>query len=179
METQMKKTISLLLLLLFLTSCSNNLPTIKTIEKPKEIITAKPSPETKKIVVQKPQISESRQVEQGLRKADIMIIFKDSEKVRYKFNENKFYSLNNIDLSNLNSLIKLYPLRLVEPYDSVIGKSEEELETEEKANEKVTGVEYPNAASIYYFSTESINVKDFIDRLRKEAVVLNVNEKDG
>ena len=174
----MKKTTSLLLLF-SVASCSSNLPTNKTIEKPKEIISVKPSPETKKIVVQKPQISESRQVEQGLRKADIMIIFKDSEKVRYKFNENKFYSLKNSNLSNLNSLIKLYPLRLVEPYDSAIGKSEEELEIEEKANEKATGLEYPNAASIYYFSTEEINVKDFIDKLRKESVVLNVNEKDG
>ena len=177
----MKKSISLLLLLC-LTGCNSNItniPTNKIIEKPKDAITSKPIPETKKVVVQKPQISESRQVEQGIRKADIMIIFKDSEKVRYKFNENKFYSLKNTDLSNLNSLIKQYPVRLVEPYDSAIGKSEQELETEEKENEKATGVEYPNAGSIYYFSTEEINIKDFIDKLRKEYIVLNVNEKDG
>ncbi|MFN8576945.1 MAG: hypothetical protein U0354_08805 [Candidatus Sericytochromatia bacterium] len=163
-------------ILISLNSCFNSVQVNKT-DNTKT--TKKENTPTNKNIVLKPQISEQRTVTEGLRKADIMIVFKDNEKIRFNFNENKFYSLKNTDVSKLNSIIKEYKIRMIEPHDTAIGKSEEELETQEKNNEKTTGGEYPNAGSIYYISTEEINVKEFIEKLRKENCVLSINERDG
>ncbi len=60
---------------------------------------------------------------------------------------------------------------------TALGKTEEELEKEEKESEAFFGVDFPNDASIYsLYAGTPINVKEFIEALRLDTSVLSVNE---
>ena len=76
-------------------------------------------------------------------------------------------------------MIKDYTIRAIEPYEGISERTEEDLEKEEKQQEEIKGQDVPNKASIYYLSTENINAKEFIEKLKKEEVILSITENDG
>lgn len=127
-----------------------------------------------------PKFDVARPVYEGIRNAHIALFFKDSFKVRIESIEKKmFKSLINTDVSNVNKLFQEYKVSTIEPHEGALGKTEDELEKEEKASEDLYKSDYPNKASIYYIYAENINVKEFIDKLRQESIVLSANENSG
>ena len=128
----------------------------------------------------KPKFDNAKVVKEGIRDSYIYLIFKDEYKVRIKGLEEKtFKSLISKDLSQINNLLTKYNVKQVEPHNSFFSKSEEELEAEEKAAEKLYGTDYPNKGSIYTLSVENVDVKSFIEELRKNELVLSANENTG
>lgn len=123
--------------------------------------------------------STSSSSNKDLRKAEIIIIFKDVYKIRWYFDKYSFLSLNNADTTSINKLIKDYTIRAIEPYEGISGRTEEDLEKEEKQQEEIKGQDVPNRASIYYLSTENINAKEFIEKLKKEEIILSITENNG
>jgi hypothetical protein len=127
-----------------------------------------------------PKFDVARPVYEGIRNAHIALFFKDSFKVRIGSIEKKmFKSLINTDVSNVNKLFQEYKVSTIEPHEGALGKTEDELEKEEKASEALYKSDYPNKASIYYIYAENINVKEFIDKLRQDSIVLSANENSG
>lgn len=133
-----------------------------------------------KSISEKPKFDTIKSVESGKRNAYITIFFKDSMKIRLiGLGENSFKSLSNNDTDNLNKIIKKYNINKIEANESIYLKSEFELEDEEKQAEKYYGVDYPNKASIYNIHVENIDIKSFIEELRKDSLVLSANENQG
>ena len=104
------------------------------------------------------------------------VFFKDPAKIRYKEDTKEFISLAEADVTNINRLIKQYNIT-VYIMDSAKGKTEEQLEAQEKREESISGGDIPNKASIYLiFAYTPINVKEFIESLRLDSSVLSANE---
>jgi hypothetical protein len=128
----------------------------------------------------KPQFDIAREVNPGTRNAHMSIFFRDNHKVRLAGPDTRtFKSLAGSDLSLINTLISQYNIKTIDGVESTQNKSEEELAQEEKQAEGFYGIDYPNKASIYYFYAENINVKEFIEKLRQEPVILSANEDNG
>ncbi len=128
-----------------------------------------------------PKFNQAYPVKEGIRVAAISVFFKDPPKIRYNPDIKELVSLAFVDVTNINNLMKKYNVKTNIPY-AARGKTEEELEKQEKQMEKTFGVDMPNEASIYYLYTESdnpINVKEFIETLRLDPLVLNANEDTG
>ncbi len=124
----------------------------------------------------KPRFDINKPVEEGVRIAYMSVVFKDPAKIRYKPDIKEFISLSGADVTNINKLFKQYYIKTW-LHDSTYGKTEEQLEKEEKESEAFFGVDFPNDASIYSFDAETpINVKEFIEAFRLDPSVLSANE---
>jgi hypothetical protein len=125
----------------------------------------------------KPRFDQAYPVTEGIRKTDMSVFFKDPAKIRYKTELKEFISLAGADVTNINNLMKQYSIKIVVS-DAVYGKTEEQLEKEEKESEAFFGVDFPNSASIYnLYAKTPINVKEFIEALRMDPSVLSANEE--
>ena len=123
-----------------------------------------------------PRFDNVNPVAEGSRTASMSVFFKDPAKIRYKEDLKEFISLVDTDVTYINKLIKQYNISVL-VFDDAKGKTEAELEEEEKKEEALSGLDRPNKASRYGLSTETpINVKEFIEAFRLDPSVLSANE---
>ena len=124
-----------------------------------------------------PTFSDVKPVKEGIRTTSMSVFFKDPAKIRYKTEINEFVSLAGANVTNINNLIKKYDITVYIP-DSAKGKTEEQLEAQEKREESLSGADIPNKGSIYYiYAYTPINIKEFIEALRLDPSVLSANEE--
>lgn len=126
--------------------------------------------------IPKPSFSRNDPVSEGIRDANINIFFKDPPMIRYDFNKNVFISKAGADVTNINNIMNEYKQPKVHPFYDAIGKTEEQLTQDEKESEAFFGVDMPNAGSIYDFKVKNTNVKELIEKIRKDPNVLSANE---
>ena len=123
-----------------------------------------------------PPYSVAYTVPDNVREGTISLIFKDEYKVRYNKEKKIFYSLLGNDLSNINKIMSEYKI------DSTFFSrqiTEEQAEIEEKRAEVKYGYDEFNALSAYFIEVKDINVKEFVEKIRKDYLVRECNLREN